>query len=201
MRRTGSPGRSLTTYEDLATPKWKGRILVRSSENIYNQSLLGSIIGHHGLEGAREWAEGIVANMAQPPRGGDRDQVKAVAAGVGDVAIVNSYYVGLLFNSDDAEERALQEKVAVFFPNQDGRGAHVNVSGGGVTAHAPNKVNAIRLLEFLTSEEAQRSFAQGNYEYPMSPAVEWAPTLKAWASSRPTRSISTTSENWPSGPS
>lgn len=170
----------LSTYEDLADPKWEDRILIRSSSNIYNQSLLASIIAHNGLEDAANWARGIVVNMAREPQGGDRDQVKAVAAGVGDVAVVNTYYLGLLFNSDDPDERALQDQIGVFFPNQDGRGAHVNVSGAGVTAHAPNPDNAVRLLEFLTGEEAQRTYARANYEYPVNPEVEWSGTLREW---------------------
>ena len=170
----------LSTYEDLADPKWRGRIAVRSSGSIYNQSLMASILAADGPEAAERWAEGVVNNMAREPQGGDRDQIKAVAAGVGDLAITNTYYLGLLFNSDDPEERALADVIDVFFPNQDGRGAHVNVSGIGVTAHAPNQGNAIRLMEFLTSQVAQEVFAEANYEYPVKPGIEWAPTLQSW---------------------
>lgn len=170
----------LSTYEDLADARWEGRILVRSSENIYNQSLLASLVAHHDSAFAREWADGVVANMARRPRGGDTDQIRDVAAGVGDVAIVNTYYVGRLMNADEAEDRELASRVGVFFPNQEGRGAHVNVSGAGVTAHAPNRENAVRLLEFLTSEEAQGVFAEANFEYPVKPGVAWAPTLEEW---------------------
>ncbi len=170
----------LSSYEDLADPRWKGRVLVRSSENIYNQSLLASIISSSGEEAAQRWAEGIVANMARAPQGGDTDQIKDVAAGVGDVAIVNTYYLGRLLNSDEAADREVADKVGVFFPNQADRGTHVNVSGAGVTAYSPNRDNAIRLLEFLTGVKAQSVFAEANLEYPVNPGVEWAATLAGW---------------------
>ncbi|GMR12534.1 MAG: Fe(3+) ABC transporter substrate-binding protein [Gemmatimonadota bacterium] len=170
----------LSSYEDLADPRWKGRVLVRSSENIYNQSLLASIIAASGEEAAERWAEGVVANMARAPQGGDTDQIKDVAAGVGDVAIVNTYYLARLLNADEAGDRDLADKVGVFFPNQANRGTHVNVSGAGVTAHSPNRQNAIRLLEFLTDAKAQSVFAEANFEYPVKPGVEWAPTLAGW---------------------
>ncbi|MEX0980001.1 MAG: Fe(3+) ABC transporter substrate-binding protein [Gemmatimonadota bacterium] len=178
----------LSTYEALADPKWRGRVLVRSSENIYNVSLLASIIAASGEDAALRWAEGIVANLARAPQGGDTDQIKDVAAGVGDVAIVNTYYVGRLLNDEDPAARALAERVGIFFPNQGdgalGRGTHVNVSGAGVTPHAPNRDNAVRLLEFLTSDEAQELFARANFEYPVKEGVEWAPTLESWGDFR-----------------
>jgi iron(III) transport system substrate-binding protein len=174
----------LSTYEDLTDPKWRGKILVRSSENIYNQSLLASMIAVHGDEAAERWAEGIVRNMARPPQGADRDQVRDIAAGVGDLAIVNTYYLGILFNGDDEADRALAGKIGVFFPNQDDRGAHVNVSGAGVTAHSPNPENARRLLEFLTDTRAQTGYAEANYEYPVKPGIAWAETLTEWGDFR-----------------
>lgn len=176
----------MSTYEDLADPKWQGRILTRSSDNVYSQSLMASIIAANGAEAAEAWARGLAANFARPPQGGDRDQIADVAAGVADLAIVNTYYLGLLANSDTPADRQAAEAVAVFFPNQaEGeRGTHVNVSGAGVTAHAPNRENAIRLLEFLASEEAQQAFAQGNYEYPVVEGVAWAPTLQEWGTFR-----------------
>jgi iron(III) transport system substrate-binding protein len=170
----------LSTYEALADSIWSGRIVTRSSENIYNISLLASLIAANGPEAAEAWARGVVANFARPPQGADRDQVMDVAAGVGDVGIVNTYYVGQLLNDPDPAVRERASQVGVFFPNQEGRGAHVNVSGAGVTAHAPNPANAIRLIEFLVSEEAQRSFAETVYEYPVRAGVEWAPTLREW---------------------
>ena len=175
----------LSTYEDLADPKWRGKILVRSSENIYNQSLLASIIAVHGDEEAERWAESVVQNMARTPQGSDRDQVRDVAAGVGDLAIVNTYYLGLLFNGENEADRALADKVGVFFPNQGDRGAHMNVSGAGVTAHAPNPDNALRLLEFLTDTEAQTGYAEANYEYPVKPGIAWAKTLTEWGEFSP----------------
>lgn len=170
----------LSTYEDLADPKWRGEILVRSSENIYNQSLLASMIAVHGDDEAERWAAAVVENMARSPQGADRDQVRDVAAGVGDLAIVNTYYLGLLFNGEDERDRALIDQVGVFFPNQHDRGAHMNVSGAGVTAHSPNPDNALRLLEFLTNTEAQTGYAEANYEYPVKPGIAWAETLTKW---------------------
>ncbi len=170
----------LSTYEDLASDKWKGRLLIRSSSNIYNQSLLASLVAHNGVEAAREWAAGVVNNMAREPKGSDRDQVKAVVAGEGDVTVVNSYYIGRMLNSADPEEVATAQKVGLFFPNQEGRGTHVNVSGAGVAKYAPNKENAIRLLEFMISEDAQRIFTNYNYEYPVLESVTPAETISAW---------------------
>lgn len=170
----------LSTYAALTEPQWKGRVLARSSANMYNQSLLASMIAHEGEEASRAWAAGVVANFARPPKGSDRDQMKAVAAGVGDVAIVNTYYVGLLVHSEVPEERALGERMGVFFPDQDGRGAHVNVSGAGVTRHAPNRDNAVELLEFLVSEKAQAVFAEANHEFPVREGVPVGPLLASW---------------------
>ncbi|MEX1259062.1 MAG: Fe(3+) ABC transporter substrate-binding protein [Gemmatimonadota bacterium] len=170
----------LSTYETLAEPQWAGRVLTRSSENIYNVSLLASIIAASGVDAAEAWARGIVANLARPPQGNDTDQILDVAAGVGDVALVNTYYVGRLLHDEDPASRELAEQVGVFFPNQFGRGTHINVSGAGVTAHAPNPANAILLLEFFVGEEAQRAFAEANFEYPVRPGIPWAETLADW---------------------
>lgn len=170
----------LSTYEALADERWAGRILARSSGHVYNQSLLASLIASSGEELAESWASSVASNLARSPSGGDTDQIKAVAAGVGDVAISNSYYFGRLLGSADAEDRRLVERLAVFFPNQDGRGTHVNVSGAGVTTSSKNTENAVRLLEFLASEEAQEVFAHVNYEYPVNPEVEPAEILKSW---------------------
>lgn len=170
----------LSTYEDLASEKWKGKILTRSSENIYNQSLLASIIAADGKEAAEEWASAVLGNMARNPKGSDRDQVKAVAAGEGDIAIVNTYYIGLMLNDENEEEKKAAEKIAVFFPNQENRGTHINVSGVGITKHAPNKENAIRLIEYLSEEEAQSILANLNFEFPINPKVDKAPLTQAW---------------------
>ncbi|HLV02829.1 MAG TPA: Fe(3+) ABC transporter substrate-binding protein [Acidobacteriota bacterium] len=170
----------LSTYEALIEPEWKGRILVRSSSNIYNQSLLASMIATRGKEEALKWARGIVTNMARTPRGSDRDQIKAIASGVGDIALVNTYYLGLMLTSADPQEREAASKVAIFFPNQGDRGAHVNVSGAGVTRSAKNVENAVHLLEFLVDEDAQGLFARANSEYPVNPAVEPSELLQSW---------------------
>jgi iron(III) transport system substrate-binding protein len=170
----------LSTYEDLADPKWKGRILVRSSNHVYNQSLLASIIAADGPEKAEAWARGIAANLARPPKGGDTDQIKAVAAGEGDVAISNTYYFARLAASDKPEDQALVSKLGIFFPNQSGRGTHVNISGAGVTKHAPHRDNAIKLLEFLVTPEAQQVFAEGNNEYPVRSGVAASAVVNSW---------------------
>ncbi|WP_421383210.1 Fe(3+) ABC transporter substrate-binding protein [Bacillus salacetis] len=170
----------LSTYEDLANEKWKGKVLIRSSENIYNQSLMASFIELHGEEKAKEWAAGIVENMARDPKGGDTDQVKAIVAGEGDVAVANTYYVGRLLNSSDPEEVKVAEQVGVFFPNQDTTGAHFNISGAGLLKHAKNEDNAIKFLEYMTGTDAQGAFAEGNNEYPANAEVEASETLKAW---------------------
>jgi iron(III) transport system substrate-binding protein len=170
----------LSTYEALTDPIWEGRVLVRSSSNIYNQSLLASMIATQGPHAARRWAAGVVANMARPPSGGDTDQLKGLAAGDGDVALVNTYYVGRLQASAEASDREVGEVIGVYFPNQGDRGTHTNVSGAGVTAAAKNLENAVRLLEFLASAEAQRIYATANDEYPVNPAAEIAATVAAW---------------------
>ena len=167
----------ITSYEDLAKPKWKGRVLIRSSSNVYNQSLVGSMIVAHGVKGAEAWCRGLVADMARKPQGGDRDQIKGVAAGEADVAVANSYYYARMLSGTPAE-KAAAAKVAVVFPNQDGRGTHVNLSGVGVCAHAPNKANAIKFVEFLSGELAQKTFAAGNNEYPVVRGVETVPVLR-----------------------
>ncbi len=170
----------LTTYEDLASAKWKGKLLVRSSQSHYNQSLVASMIAAHGIGKTEEWAAAIRENMAQPPRGNDRDQMKAVAAGIGDIAIVNTYYLGLLLRSQNEEERKVAEQLGLFFPNQNERGAHVNVSGMGISTYSKNKDNALRLVAFLLSNEAQERFANENFEYPVVDGVEWPALLKEW---------------------
>jgi iron(III) transport system substrate-binding protein len=175
----------LSTYEALTDAKWKGRILSRSSSNIYNQSLLASIIAHQGEEGATTWANGVVANFAREPKGNDRDQVIAIAAGQGDVAIVNSYYVGKMFESDDTSERDAVSKTGVFFPNQNDRGAHINISGAGVTKYSPNRENAILLLEYMASDEIQQIFAEANSEYPVNSEIASAALLQSWGTFKP----------------
>jgi iron(III) transport system substrate-binding protein len=172
------PG-AITTYEDLAEPAWEGRVCIRSSSNIYNQSLVASMIESEGAEAAEAWAKGIVANMARPPQGGDTDQIKAVAAGECDVAIVNHYYLVRLIKGDEADQE-VAAKVGILFPNQGGRGAHANISGAGVLDTAPNREQAIRFLEYLTTPEAQKIFVQGNYELPVVDGVEPDTVVAGW---------------------
>lgn len=170
--------KQLPDYESLADPKWKGKICTRSGNHPYNISLLSSIIAANGPVKAEEWARGVVANMARPPKGGDTDQIKAVAAGECDIAIGNTYYFARLLRSDKPEDKAVAEKVGVIFPNQSNRGTHINISGAGVAKYAPNKANAIKFLEYLTSAEAQNYLANGNNEYPVIGKAD-NPALKA----------------------
>ncbi len=170
----------IKTYEDLTDPQWKNKIVIRSSENIYNQSLLASIIVADGEEKAKDWAKGVVENMARNPKGSDRDQVKAVASGEGDIAVVNTYYIGLMLHDENEEERKAGETVGIIFPNQDSRGTHINISGIGVTKYAPHKENAIKLMEFLSGIDAQQTLANLNYEYPINPDASKASILKTW---------------------
>jgi iron(III) transport system substrate-binding protein len=155
------------TYESLADPKLKGKVVIRSSTNVYNQSLTGAMIAVHGEAKTEEWARGLAANLARPPRGGDRDQFYAVAAGEGEIAVVNTYYYANLFRSNEAKDKDVLAKTGIIFPNQRDRGTHVNISGAGVVKTAPNKANAIRFLEYLASPDAQTIFAEGNSEYPV----------------------------------
>lgn len=166
-------------YEDLANDEWRERVLIRSSSNIYNQSLLASLIASAGTEAAEEWCRGVVANFARRPQGGDRDQIRAVAAGEGDVAVVNHYYLAQMHLGTEADQRAAAQ-VRVVFPNQDGRGTHVNISGAGVLRGAPNRENAVRFIEYLTSDFAQQTLVSGTHEYPVVPSVSPLPLLEEW---------------------
>lgn len=164
------PG-AITRYEDLADPRWQGELCIRSGGNIYNLSLMASLIEAHGLEAAEAWARGVVANFARDPQGGDTDQIRAVAAGECGIAVANTYYFARLMTSDDPADQAVVEKVGWVFPNQADRGTHVNISGAGIVANAPNAAGALKFLEFLASPEAQTRFAQGNNEYPVVPGA------------------------------
>ncbi len=170
----------LSTYEALTDKKWNGKLLIRSSSNIYNQSLMASIIANNGEEAAKKWAEGIVANLGRDPQGNDRDQVKGIVAGDGQIAVVNTYYLGKLLNSEDAAEVKAGNAVKVFFPNQENRGTHINVSGAGVAKYAPNKENAIKFLEYLVSKDVQGKFSSANYEYPVNAAASISELLQSW---------------------
>ena len=172
----------LSTYEDLANPKWKNRLLVRSSSNAYNQALMSSLVANLGSENTESWASAVVSNFARDPKGSDRDQVKAIAAGQGDIAIVNSYYIGLLLASEKEEELNAGNSVSVFFPNQgeSDRGSHINISALGLIKSSPNIENAIKLIEYLTSEEAQDVYVNNSYEYPANSMVEPSQIVKSW---------------------
>lgn len=170
----------LSTYENLADPKWRRKLLVRSSSHVYNQSLTGSILAARGEAATLEWARGVVANLARNPEGGDTPQILALGAGVGDIAIANTYYLPRLIRSAKAEERQVAEKIGVFFPNQGDRGTHVNLSGGGVVATSPNREGAIKFLEHMVSRESQRIFAEGNSEYPVVPGAELSAVLRSF---------------------
>lgn len=171
---------SLSTYEDLAHHRWKGKIVMRSSENVYNQSLMASMIANNGYEKASEWSEYFVYNFAREPKGNDREQIASIAAGEGDISIVNTYYLGKMLESDNPEEVSAAKKVKVFFPNQNDRGTHINISGGGIVKNAPHKKYAIQLLEFISRPENQEKFAMANYEYPLLENVKISPVLKSW---------------------
>ncbi len=159
-------------YEDLANPALKGKFCSRSGSHPYNLSLMAAVIAHDGEQKAESWARGLVSNFARTPKGGDTDQIKAVAAGECGVAIANSYYVARLMRSDKAEDKKVMEKVAVVWPNQKSSGTHINVSGGGMLKYAPNKAAAVKFLEYLASDEAQRYFADGNNEWPVVASVK-----------------------------
>lgn len=170
----------LSTYEALSDAKWKNRICIRSSNNIYNQSLVASMIVHQGEQATETWAKGLVNNFARKPKGGDRDQVKAVAAGQCDLAIVNTYYLGQMINGKDTAQQKAADQVAVFWPNQNDRGAHINVSGIAITKAAHNKDNALKLIRFLLSPNAQSWYAKVNNEYPVIAGASLSDTLKSW---------------------
>ncbi|MBC6414149.1 MAG: Fe(3+) ABC transporter substrate-binding protein [Chromatiales bacterium] len=169
-----------TRYESLADEQWRGNICIRSSTNVYNQSLIASMIYADGEEATYDWAQALVANFARPPVGGDRDQVLAAAGGLCDIAVLNTYYLAYMLNNTDQEQSSAAQKMRVIWPNQEDRGSHVNISGGGITRNAKNKDEAIQLLEFLVDEQAQQWYSQVNYEYPIRDDVQVADTLKSW---------------------
>lgn len=173
------PG-ELSSYEDLADPKWRGRLVARSSSNAYNQSLMAALIEANGADGAKTWATGLRGNMARPPQGSDRDQIRAVAAGLADVAIANTYYLGLLATSEDAKDREAAAKVKIHFPNQDGRGTHVNISGAGIVKASRKSADAARFLAFLLSDEVQGMIAENTFEYPVTNTAKRAEIQQSW---------------------
>ncbi len=174
------------TYEELADPKWKGRICTRSGQHDYTIGLIASMIVHHGEAETRTWLEGLKANLARRPTGDDRAQVKAVYAGECDIALGNTYYMGKMQTNDkEPEQKQWAQSVRILFPNTDGRGTHVNISGMLLAKHSPNRENAIKLMEFLSSEEAQQIYAEGNYEYPVKDDVEPSDLVKSWGGFTP----------------
>ncbi len=174
--------KTLSSYEALTSKKYRGAILTQTSANIYNQSLLASIIAHDGEKKAKAWAQGIKDNFARQPTGSDRDQMRALAAGMAKIAIVNSYYVGQLINSKSFSDKAVAQMIGIFFPNQgkNDRGTHINISGIGVTKYAKHRENAIKFIEFLCSKEAQEIFTSVNYEYPVNKNVAPSKLLQSW---------------------
>ncbi|KJK23735.1 iron deficiency-induced protein A [Burkholderiaceae bacterium 16] len=176
------PG-DIKSYEDLADPKWKGKLCIRSSGHVYNLSLMSSLIAHDGEAKTEQWTRGVVANLARAPKGGDTDQLKAVAAGECDIAVANTYYIARILKSAKPEDKAVAEKLGVVWPNQGSQGVHMNISGGGMLKHAPNKASARAFLEYLASDEAQRYFADGNNEWPVVESVKISnPALEAMGS-------------------
>lgn len=175
----------ITTYEELADPKWKGRVLNRSSTHIYNQSLIGSILAALGEAKTESWCRGLVANFAHPPRGGDKDQIRGIAAGEADLAIANTYYLGNMIRTPEAKDANVLNKIGVIFPNQADRGTHTNISGGGLAASSKNKDNAIKFLEYLVTPAAQTYFAEGNDEYPIVAGMAAPKSIAAFGSFKP----------------
>lgn len=172
----------ISSYDELADPKWKGRICTRPGDSDYNVALTASLIAHKDADTARRWLRGVKANLARKPQGNDRSQVKAVKEGVCDIAIGNTYYMAAMIK--DPEQKAWAESVRIVFPDQKGNGTHVNVSGMVLTKSAPNRENAVMLMEFLSSDEAQGMYAEINNEYPVKPGVEWSETVRAWGDFR-----------------
>lgn len=170
----------LSTYQALTEPQWEGRVVTRTSTNIYSQSLTASLIAVYGEAATRQWVRGLVNNLAHSPRGNDRDQAKQVMSGEADVAIMNTYYMGRMLTSADPFEQEVAQTLRVFFPNQETTGTHINLSAAGVTKYAKNVDGAIKFIEFLSSEKAQGIFAAANFEYPVNPRVEMADLLKSW---------------------
>lgn len=168
-------------YAKLAGPRFRGKLCVRSADSVYNLSLVGAMIEGLGSDKANAWVRGIVANMARPPEGGDRDQIRAVGAGVCEIALTNSYYYIRMANGSDQADRRVTDRVKLGFPSLNGQGAHVNISGGGVAANAPNKDNAVRLLEFFATADAQRHIASSNNEFPASSDVTPPPPVDSYA--------------------
>jgi iron(III) transport system substrate-binding protein len=172
--------KDLSTYENLSNSKWKGRICIRSSSNIYNQSLLASLISHLGKQKSQDWALGVVNNFSRKPKGNDRTQMTSVVLGQCDITLANTYYLGKWISSEKKKERKYAKKISVFFPNQEDRGAHINISGAAVVKYSKNYKNAIKLLEFLASDDAQELYAKSNHEYPIRDNINVSDIVQSW---------------------
>ena len=172
--------KNLSDYFSLTKPEFKGKVITRSATSGYNKSLIASIIANYGEAKGLEFVKGMAANFPYDPKGSDRDQIRAVAAGDADIAIVNTYYLGVMLSGEDKKDIEIAKSLKIFFPAQDTTGTHINISGAGVTAYAKHKENAIKLIEFLSSEEAQAAFAEGNSEYPVNPKVKPSQTVASW---------------------
>lgn len=177
----------LSTYEALADKKWDNRVLTRSSSSSYNKHLIAFMIAKNGEKETMDWATKLADNFARDPKGNDRDQAKAVLAGVGDVAIMNSYYMGRMTDSKDPLEREVASKLKIFFPNQKDGGTHINLSGAGITKYSKNKENAVKFIEFLTDQYAQMIYSHENYEYPVNPRTQMSPVVKSWGNFKPSK--------------
>ncbi len=174
------------TYEDLADPKWHGKICIRSGQHVYNVALIASMIAHHGEAWTEQWLRGVKANLARKPAGDDRLQVKGIYAGECDIAIGNTYYMGVMLQNDkEPEQKEWANSVNILFPNTDDRGTHVNVSGAVVAKYAPHKDNAVKLLEFLASDKGQEMYADVNNEYPVKEGIAWSPLVQSWGPFKP----------------
>lgn len=174
------------TYEELADPKWKGKICIRSGQHVYNTSLIATIIAHKGEAAAEAWLRGLKANLAQKPAGGDREQARDIFSGKCDLAIGNTYYMALMArNEKNPEQKQWGAAIKPLFPNAGDRGSHVNISGMALAKNSPNKANALKLMEFLASEEAQKIYASANNEYPVNPKVEPSDIVKSWGKLKP----------------
>jgi iron(III) transport system substrate-binding protein len=171
---------TITSLEDLISPQWKGRVCVRSSNNIYNQSMVASLIAQLGESAAQDWVNKFVKSFARPPQGGDRDQIKAVAAGLCDVAIANTYYLAGMLSSKDKTTQKQAKRVNVIWPNQADRGVHINISGVALAKNAPNKYAAVKLIDFLLTDESQLWYAKTNHEYPILANIAWSELLQSF---------------------
>jgi iron(III) transport system substrate-binding protein len=174
------------TYEELADPKWKGKICTRSGQHVYTIGLIASMIAHHGPEKTEEWLKGVKANLARKPDGGDREQAKAIFAGECDLALGNTYYVGQMqTNEKNPEQKEWAASIKVLFPNADDRGTHVNISGMALAKNSPNKENAVKLMEFLASDKGQTLYGAQVFEYPVEPGIEPSEIVKGWGTLKP----------------